>query len=260
MKDFNTYKLNLSKSIEEKVFFMNHIDINEYDLILDFGCGTGELLNAIAQELHNDNTILIGYDINKEMLKVASRSVFGHPAEFISSLERLSEFMHDKVNTLIIFSSVLHEIDANNQMKIIKEVMPLFSTIVIRDMKRPLNNEPISNITRKRILNQVAPWQAQMFESRWGKIRDKETMYRFFLMNEFVENFETEVEEDYFGVLWSDIKWELESHHYYTIYERTYTLPYRKQQVKRRFNHVMHDITHGERIFQQSSFVKTKKL
>jgi hypothetical protein len=90
--------------------------------------------------------------------------------------------------------------------------------------------------------------QAKQFEKKWGKIVDKIGMYRFFLMNEFVENFETEVEEDYFSVLWSEIAWYLEEK-YSAIYEQSYTLPYRKQQVKKRFNHVMHDITHRKVIY-----------
>ena len=68
-------------------------------------------------------------------------------------------------------------------------------------------------------------------------------------MNEFVENFETEVEEDYFGVLWSEIVWALEDAGFTAVYSNAFTLPYRKQQVKRRFNHDMNDITHKKIIY-----------
>ena len=250
MKDFNTYKLNLSKSMEEKLFFLNHININDYDLILDFGCGTGELLNIIAKHLEEGSKAkLIGYDSNASMLYYAIHTC-SPKIDFIDSLSNLDILLKHRKRTLIIFSSVLHEMNEFEQRKTLNSIMSQFTTIVIRDMKRPLNNEPISNMTRKRVLAQVAPWQAQIFESRWGKIRDKENLYRFFLMNEFVENFETEVEEDYFGVLWSDIAWRLEGT-YNTLYERSYTLPYRKAQVKKRFNHVMHEITHRMVIYNK---------
>lgn len=251
MRDFNTYKLNLSKSLEDKLFFLNCIDINEYDFVLDFGCGTGEVLRCIADTMKSTTTAsLIGYDTNLEMLYYAISKTKHHYTniQYVSDLENLDCLMKDKQKTLIIFNSVLHEVSEPSQRRIINLLMPRFTTVAIRDMKRPLNNEPISNRTRKRVLNQVAPWQAELFESRWGRIIDKERLYRFFLMNEFVENFESEVEEDYFGVLWSEISWSLESC-YEAVYKQSFTLPYRKQQVKKRFNHIMHDITHRKVVY-----------
>lgn len=250
MKDFNTYKLNLSKSLEDKLFFLKYINVDEYDFILDFGCGTGEVLRCIADAMDNKDASLVGYDTNPEMLDYAiakTRYHYGN-ISYVSDLKNLDLLMKGKQKTLIIFNSVLHEMSELAQRKVIGTLMPQFTSVVIRDMKRPLSNEPISNMTRKRVLAQVAPWQAAMFESRWGKIKDKENLYRFFLMNEFVENFETEVEEDYMSVLWSDITWRLESG-YNTVYQQSFTLPYRKQQVKKRFNHVMHDITHRKVIY-----------
>ncbi len=254
MKGFNTYKLNLKKSMEDKLFFLNKIDIHKYDLIVDFGCGTGELLRKI--ERHRpliDGFQLIGYDTSEEMIKEASSVSLGLPIlftnEWATVKKRLNSLKASK--SLIIFSSVLHEIEPEEQRKIIHNIMPYFDTVVIRDMKRPSNNEPISNNTRKRILKQVGSWQAEMFEKKWGKIRDKENLYRFFLMNEFVENFESEVEEDYFSVLWSDIAWTLEENGFKPKYVESFILPYRKEQVKKRFNHDMKDFTHRKAIYDK---------
>lgn len=255
MKDFNTYKLNLKKSMEDKLFFLDKIDIHEYDLIVDFGCGTGELLRKIKRHHPIINGFkLIGYDTSEEMIKEASTVSLGLPIlftnEWKSIEDKLNSLQYSK--SLIIFSSVLHEIEPKEQRKIIHNIMPLFDTVVIRDMKRPSNNEPISNNTRKRVLKQVGSWQAEMFEKKWGKIRDKENLYRFFLMNEFVENFESEVEEDYFSVLWSDIAWTLEENGFKPKYVESFTLPYRKEQVKKRFNHDMQDFTHRKAIYDKS--------
>ena len=247
MKDLNVYQLRLEKSLEQKMFFVNKVDLRTYDLIVDFGCGTGALLRRLSKEVP-EYTKLIGYDINSDMLVACEKQNGAKNIVFTDNFDLIKECTQTAKRTMIIFSTVLHEIDGEKQLEIAESIMPLFDTVVIRDMKRPLNNEPISNLTRKRVLMQVAPWQAQMFESRWGKIRDKENLYRFFLMNEFVENFETEVEEDYFGVKWSEITWKLQALGYKSIYEYSYTLPYRKAQVKKLFNHVMHDITHRELI------------
>jgi trans-aconitate methyltransferase len=246
MKDLNIYKLRLSQSMEDKLFFLNKVDIDSYDFILDFGCGTGELLNAIRSR-GVDPDKLFGLDTNEEMIEHALHT---YPyIKFMSSLEPLEALLKKSTKSMVIFSSVLHEIDDHTQRKLIHTVMTKFDTVVIRDMKQPLNNEPIPNRTRKRVLAQVAPWQAEMFENKWGKIVDKYGLYRFFLMNEFVENFETEVEEDYFGVLWGEIIWALEDAGFDMVYASAFTLPYRKHQVQKRFSHVMNDITHKKIIY-----------
>lgn len=248
MKDLNIYKLRLSQSMKDKLFFLDKVDIHSYDFILDFGCGTGELLNAI-RGCGVSPEKLFGIDTNTEMINHAL-ATYPH-ISFMSNLESLENLLQKSKKSMVIFSSVLHEIDQHTQRKLMHTVMTKFDTVVIRDMKQPTNNEPISNRTRKRVLEQVAPWQANMFEAKWGKIVDKYGLYRFFLMNEFVENFETEVEEDYFGVLWGEIVWALEDAGFEAVYSNAFTLPYRKQQVKKRFNHDMNDITHKKIIYMK---------
>ena len=255
MKDLNGYILRLDNALKEKLFFVDKINLYEYDLIIDFGCATGTLLNEISLIARHAGVKLVGYDCSEDML---ARAKTLHPhLLFTSSFDQLVMWMLHACKPLVIFSSVLHEIPVSNDSawEDIYEVMQRAHTVVVRDMKRPSNNEPISNITRKRVLSQVAPWQAEMFESKWGKIADKENLYRFFLMNEFVDNFETEVEEDYFNVPWSEITWKLEATHN-TLYERSYVLPYRKSQVKKRFNHVLNDITHREIILQKKKNIQ----
>lgn len=250
MKDWNVYNLRMNAALQEKLFFLKHIDINKYDLIVDFGCATGELLRAIQTHVRGE-TRLMGYDVSERMIEAANMQN-NSKIIFTEQWDRIDMARRQSARSLIIFSSVLHEVGEKEQSQLIDTVMPLFTTIVVRDMKRPLNNEPISNTTRKRILKQVAPWQGEMFESRWGRIEDKYGLYRFFLMNEFVENFENEVEEDYFSVEWSNITWTLEMTHD-EILCRGYTLPYRKEQVKKRFNHVMQDVTHLLLIFTKKT-------
>ena len=251
MKDFNIYKLNLHKAMEEKMFFLEYINPNDYDFIIDFGCGTGELLRLVRPQVDLNRTRLIGFDTSVEMIDYANnyeRDIW-KSIDFISDIDELrTTLAYAQGGKLIIFSSVLHEMTPEQQ-GVAMELMTICDAVVIRDMKRPLNNEPISNTTRERIISQVAPWQVDLFESRWGRIEDKEQMYRFFLMNEFVENFESEVEEDYFSVPWSEITWTLSEHDFVPLYELSYTLPYRRQQVKKRFNHIMQDITHRKIIY-----------
>lgn len=252
MKNLNSYILKLNSALQEKMFFIDKIDWYKYDVVIDFGCATGALLKAIQDRIKYSGMSFVGYDANPEMIKIAKEG--NSNITFTEDWMLVKRFVDGAGRALVIFSSVLHEIDESNILawENIYWLMNSCHTVIIRDMKRPLNNEPIDSRTRKRLITRVAPWQAELFESKWGAIRDKETMYRFFLMNEFVENFHTEVEEDYFSVPWSEISWILEPTHD-VLYERSYTLPYRKQQVKRLFNHVMNDITHKEIIFIKKS-------
>lgn len=252
MKNLNSYILKLNDALQEKLFFVDKIDWYKYDVVIDFGCATGTLLRAIQDRVKYPGISFVGFDANSDMIRIAKE---GHPnITFTEDWLLVKRYAENAGRALVIFSSVLHEINEDNIVawENIYWLMKNCNTVVIRDMKRPLNNEPIDSRTRKRLLSRVAPWQAELFESKWGAIRNKEDMYRFFLMNEFVENFHTEVEEDYFSVPWSEIGWMLEDSHN-ILYERSYTLPYRKQQVKRVFNHVMNDITHKEIIFVKKS-------
>lgn len=253
MRNFNEYQLNLERSLKQKLFFLKKINIEEYDLVVDYGCGTGIVLNEIKKvtDKLGTNPTLIGYDYNYEMIAFCKEKY--EDILFTHNQDQIVQNLNNYKKKLIIFSSVLHEMQEVEQLEAIGFIMPLFDTVVVRDMKRPINNEPISNITRRRILNKVPKWQAKQFEKQWGKITDKFGMYRFFLMNEFVDNFDTEVLEDYFSVLWSNIEWELDDKNFKLFYGSSYTLPYRKQQVQKRFNHKMNDITHREVIYTKAN-------
>ena len=69
-------------------------------------------------------------------------------------------------------------------------------------------------------------------------------------MNEFTENYETEVNEDYFGVKWQEIDDALK-YKFDVIFKRDYTLPYRQKQVKKLFNYDMTDFTHRTMIYKK---------
>lgn len=245
MKNFETYQQNLSKSLQEKLFFLSHIDISKYDLIVDFGCGNGALTKYLA---NITNSTLIGYDDSEQMIEFCKKEHKNIQIQFTNVWADIRKNLHHYKNKLIIFSSVLHENSENEQKMLIYTAMLNFDTVVIRDMRPPLNNEPISNATRKRVLKQVGSWQAELFETKWGKITDKNNLYRFFLMNEFVENFESELEEDYFGVIWGEIDTILTGFGY-SKFSQNYTLQYRKKQVEKRFQHKMEDFTHRNVIY-----------
>jgi SAM-dependent methyltransferase len=77
-KDYAREALKLQDFIESK--FLNVGDCN----VLDFGCGTGEHLNALAKT----NLVLHGYDMNENMISLARRKF--QNLQFQSDLAELS--------------------------------------------------------------------------------------------------------------------------------------------------------------------------
>lgn len=247
MKDFNGYIKKLHAALQEKLFFIDKIDWYKYDLVIDFGCATGILLNEVHKVAKFNRTKCIGYDISKEMLDIA-RSNYTN-LDFTDDLEYVKKLVAKSNRAAIIFSTVLHEIGGdNNTWKEIYSLMSSCNTVIIRDMIAPTENAPVDKYLRKYITSKAAEWQVQAFERKYGRIHDTISLYRFLLMNEFVDNYISELEEDYFSVPWNQISIVLKQTHS-AIYQRLYTLPYRKNQVKELFNYDMILPTHKEIIF-----------
>lgn len=246
MKNLNGYIKNLESNMRDKLFFLKHIDISEYSLIVEFGCANGRLLRRLLP-VCEEGCNLIGFDNNSEIIEIA-KHISPNMMFTTSWKDIVKEVEKTSKKSLIIFSSVWHEISKDYYSKIFEQ-MKLFDTIVIRDMKSPLaSTEPIDAPTRERISKRVAMWQFEEFEAKWGRIDDKETLYRFFLMYTYLDNWDTEINEDYFSTPWEEITWNLEDT-YDTIFSSSYTLESKKSEILRVFEHPMKDITHHQVIY-----------
>ena len=252
MKNPTLYLERMEKSYQEKLFFLEQIDITKYDYIVDFGCANGNILRRIKYFIGDENKAqLVGYDINEDFLEIAREvTPINSNIVYINSFEDLPP--KDGVNkSLIIFNSVLHEIEDINSREKIFNLMSLFDAVVIRDMIAPLtSNLPIDAITRSRIQKRSNPKMFDDFENVWGRIDNKVKMYHYFLKYTYIENWETEIKENYFSTPWGQIynKIVFEGSHK-IVFDRTYTLAYKKAMVERDFNHSMNDITHRQIIY-----------
>jgi len=246
MKNLNGYIKQLEVGMRDKLFFLKHLDISEYSLIVEFGCANGRLLRRIKPVV-GENTLLIGFDNNEEIISIAKN--ISPNIMFTSNFEDCKkEVANATGKTMIIFSSVWHEIKPEFYDEIFKE-MKLFDTIVIRDMKAPIRGaEPIDAPTRERIMKKVAPWQFEEFEAKWGRIDNKTKLYRFFLMYTYIDNWDVEINEDYFSTPWDEIAWNLEDE-YNVVFSSSYTLESKRAEIQRVFDHPMHDITHHQVIY-----------
>ena len=110
----------MAKSLEDKLFFLNEIDINDYDYIVDFGCADGRILEVLDERLTNKKTILVGIEKNKVMadqlvlLAARTKHTMLVSTKLIIDDEIFNLLKRADKKNLIIFSSVLHEYDWEN--------------------------------------------------------------------------------------------------------------------------------------------------
>lgn len=248
------YCESMAKSLEDKLFFLNEIDINEYDYIVDFGCADGRILEVLDEKLTNKKTILIGIEKNKVMFDqlvslagrakhrmIVSIELIDGDNEIFNLLKRGGK------KSLIIFSSVLHEYDWEN----FQRFFYFFDTIVIRDMQEPENFfRNVSDSTRASVTKDFPGELLAKLERKYGRINDLETLYRYFLMYRYADNFDHELQEDYFGVDWGGLKeWVIDRMLFHVLYEKDYILPFIKQDIETKFGYELKYPTHKQIIF-----------
>ena len=137
MKDWNGYIKRMSYTINDKMFFVEQLNIDEYDAILDFGCANGELLRNLAAK-YGYTGALVGFDISREMIISADTLSSAYPnIFFFNYLGDTAHFLKRYNKILVNFSSVWHEIDSSSYTEILNRILPMADTITIRDMYHP---------------------------------------------------------------------------------------------------------------------------
>ena len=117
MKNLNNYIKKLEKSLEDKLFFLKHIDINDYSLVVEFGCANGRLLRRIEPVIDKEVTKLVGFDINEEIIEIAK--MISPEITFLTKWDEVLDILKNTTKkSLIIFSSVWHEINPQYYEKI----------------------------------------------------------------------------------------------------------------------------------------------
>lgn len=261
MKDVKGYieRLDHSMTKREKLFFLNKINVRKYDYIVDFGCANGRLLYEIDKHIgkRKGNTVFIGVD-NNPQLEIAY--TYNRKFARVSSLDEIGE-LNGKV--LLILSSVLHEVDNDTLEQLVNFAQNYATTIVIRDMHLQASNRTMSKEwTKVEYFNKncsrlLKPHQLMQLSDFYNCTSDRYTvrrLYEYFLKYTYVENWETEKHESYFGRGKSNA-WKfaqaLSPEQFYFKYWKHYILPYKKKQVLADFGYKMRCNTHVKAIIQR---------
>lgn len=228
VKNLNDYTNKMSLVIQDKLFFIDKIKTSVY---VDYGCADGTLLRHL-DTIYNDRTIqYIGYDISEEMINLAKSKWAGvGNVLFTSNFNEVLDNINKKQNITLILSSVLHEILSQgvSQSEFWDKINLLpIKYIVIRDMAY---NPIIANTKLERYLPSkmycITSKQYKDFENKYGKIDNSINFCHYLLKYRYIQNWERELNENYFAFD-PDLAIEyLSKYKFYTIYFERFNVPY----------------------------------
>lgn len=248
MKDLKGYLERMEKAMVEKLYFLNIVNLDEYDYVIDFGCANGAMLSAVAP-LYN-GVQFIGVDSNQTSLNLAKQKLELKNVLFFNNLLSASNAIKSGKKTAIILSSILHELPKpvlNNILKIIKG----FNAIIVRDMffdnKWNKKIKHADNFIYK--TSSITQKQFRDFKKYHGNLNNTKKLYHMLLKYTYIDNWETEVKENYFSVPWNKINKVLVGSGFKVFYEENYTLKFKQNEVLSNFNYNLIHPTHKNIIY-----------
>ena len=240
--DLNKYNTDMEKSMKDKTFFLDYINVADIDAIVDFGCANGALLDVMPKEWAK-----YGVDNNPDMQKICKEKSY----PVYNSLDEVKDL---KTRTLLNMSSVIHEVYSYLSDEEIAHFWNRvfaagFEYISIRDMMlsgntvRPADAivEDIFYINGK-FNNQYANSFLEEWINPYSEI-DQTDLLHYLLKYKYTDNWARENAECYIPISVEQLK-ALIPANYEIVYEEEYVLPFLKNQVKLDFGYEIKDNTH----------------
>lgn len=233
MNNIEIYNDRMRKSILDKIFFLDKIDASVF---IDFGCADGSMIRVMS-EMYPEN-IYIGYDNNHDMVKLAERNLTDKINCFIfSDWSQLLNYITEIYNShkkCLILSSVLHEVENKSEFF---DFLKLghFDYLAIRDMMfiDMTNSNKPSIFSLSGIYHKLPVVIRDRLNS---KNLYPENMIQGAFKSYYMENIDTEINEDYFSFTELEMKKLETSQNLSVIYKHHYLLPYWRDTIKRDFS------------------------
>lgn len=246
INNYDVYNKRMDKSFQDKLFFLDKIKDN-VEAVVDFGCADGALIRHLSELT---NIKLVGYDSDYNMIDIA-RAKTNKENCFFS--EDFGEIIEEEVipqESLLNISSVIHEVYSYLDSKDIEVFWEMvfdsnFKYISIRDLCASESINRPSNINDyTKLIQRAKPSFLSDFESVWGSVRENRNLVHYLLKYRFVENWDREVRENYFGLSLERLLSKIPMDKYEIIYFENYILPYTANKIKEDFDIELHDNTH----------------
>ena len=258
--NMDSYNLAMSKSMIDKMFFMDKID-ESVTAILDYGCADAVLIGTLARLF--PGMTYIGYDMVEEMIRKARERCAGlENVKLFSSLRDFGQWAAagglDFRRTALVLTSLIHEVYSYGTPESIDDFWRFvtgsgFGYVVIRDMcldcsaHRPALKEDVIKVRSGYDLDLLA-----QFEAIHGSITDNRNLIHFLLKYRYKNNWDREVRENYLPVSVEDVMGKVagKGSGYQLIYFDHYILPFLARCVKKDFDITMKDYTHVKFIYE----------
>lgn len=137
---YSMYPRKCYNSIIEEI---NNIN---FDKLLDVGCGTGEILNRIA---NNKNQKYYGLDLSDKMLEIAKAKKNSKNITYVNGDSEKMPFKDNFFDIVICVESFHHYPNPNNVAKEFKRILKKGGVLIICDMYRRQPLRSIYNLLMK---------------------------------------------------------------------------------------------------------------
>ena len=230
--DEKVYLSRMKKSMtkEEKLFFLDYLNMQDFDAVVDYGGADGTLLSIVKDFVRPDCELYCVEEYSYSTANIKSQGIT------YASEQQAMDWTFGK-KYLLIFSSVLHEMLALPALGLIWGAQ----AVAIRDMyfDKLLVDEPhrreIEGI-KARLSNAYSTYETPTLADA----------YQLLLKYTYEENYEKESTEDYFCNLAKSLidrlfVWQKT---FKCLCHQTYILPYIKERVKKDWGIEMKYPTH----------------
>lgn len=239
IKDMERYLSAMAKGFDDKIFFVNKL--KDLDLLVDFGCADGQMLNFLTNV--KPGMTLIGYDLDFNMIKI-SREKF--PNMFFSDnweeiMEEVNSKKNDGKTKGLLLSSIIHEVysyaGTENKNVFWENVFDdSFTYVIIRDMMTQDRYERPKPELASIIREKSDPKYLKDFEDIWGSIDDSyKNIMHWLLKYTYTDNWPRELNENYLPYTLEHLKRRRIPAGWTIIMQDYYVLPFMKQNVRKDF-------------------------
>jgi 23S rRNA U2552 (ribose-2'-O)-methylase RlmE/FtsJ len=255
--DYDVYNKGMAMSSSDKLFFLNKVDA---DVIVDFGCANGFILQKIKES--NPNITIIGYDLDQNMLDEARKKV-GDDVLLTTNWNEVLEEIKKHESPLLLLSSVIHEVYSYSHSKIVKKFWESqvfgnnFKWVAIRDMMPSIDIKKQIDFQDdlEKIKEKSDPEILSSFEKRWGTIDNYRTMIHYLLKYRYIENWAREVNENYLPITVETFKKKIPSG-WRIIYEEEFSVKFLTNQIRADFGINLNVNTHAKFVLRNTKFKK----
>ena len=183
--DVQLYNQRMEAAIVDKLFFIDKVD---FDVIVDFGCADGLLLEKISKI--KPGIKLIGYEIDPEELSICQNKL-GDKAFITDDWSQISKELENFESPILCLSSVIHEVysytdDESSIQRFWRERVfgGDFKFITIRDMIPATDIDKEKNYFEdlKSVKSNFDLKYIGSFESVWGKLESSYQQFVHFLL------------------------------------------------------------------------------